>query len=104
MTSPLTIVTFFHFLENGQERVREFQERAAPSFARHGLRIEKEIAVVGRGLIGPSPNLLEQPDLIQIATIPSSEAFQEYLADPEYLDLAPLRDERLESYHFFQGA
>lgn len=91
MPTPLTIVTFFHFLENGDQRLREFQERAAPSFARHQLRVEKEIAVVGRGQIGPSPNLLEQPDLIQIATIPSSEAFQEYLADPDVRELAPIR-------------
>lgn len=91
MTAPLVIVSSFHFLDRGIERLREFQEQAAPSFAKHQLSIEKEITVAGRGQIGDSVNTLEQPDLIQISTIPSLEAFQAYLSDPIVQQLAPLR-------------
>lgn len=91
MNQTIALVTFFFFKEQGIEKLRQFQNAAAPLFAKHQLTIAKEFVPSGQGQIGSAPNVRERPDLVQIALFPSLENLQAYLADPDVAALAPLR-------------
>ena len=91
MSQTITLVTFFHFQEQGIEKLRQFQALAAPLFLKHHLAIDKEFVPSGQGQIGAAPNGRERPDLVQIASFPALENLRAYLADPEVAALAPIR-------------
>lgn len=79
----------------GQKGLLEFKEKASPLFEKYGIKVERVISIKNKGqIIGQ--NLLETPHLIQIISVPSFEIFQKYLNDPEYLKLAPIRDQSTE--------
>lgn len=80
---------------NGTQAMMQFQELAMPLFARHKIKIERVILAKSKGQI-VGKNEMDIPDLIQIVSAPSLEAFQQYLKDPEYLKIAPIRDEACE--------
>ena len=75
----------------GSAALAQFRKAAAPLFAKYDLHIERVLACTGKGeLVGKNPH--ELPDLIQVLSFPSLEAFRGYTADAEYVRLAALRD------------
>lgn len=89
----------------GLESLVEFNRKGIRSglFPRWGIhvghlaKIDRSMAAIGT-LDGPNPQAL-----VHFA-IEEPSRMGGYLSDPEYQTLAPLRDQALESYHFFQGA
>lgn len=69
----------------------EFRAEAAPLFRKYGLRVDRALSATGKGqLVGTNAHAV--PDLIQVLSFPSVQAFREYSTDPDYLRLAKLRD------------
>lgn len=85
----ITMLTWLH--PGGMAAMASFRQNAAPLFAKHDVRVERLIAGTGKGqLVGTNPH--ETPDLLQIVSMPSLEAFRAYTSDPEYVRLAATRD------------
>ena len=75
----------------GPALMAEFRDRAAPLFAKYDLRLERQLAITGKGqIVGENP--FEQPDIIQMVSFPSVERFKAYVGDPQYVEFAKLRD------------
>lgn len=92
MPAPRFTLTMLMALQpDGAAALAAFRQAAGPLLARHDVRIERVLRIHGKGQIVGS-NDFEQPDLIQQISLPSPEAFKAYVADPEYLALAPARD------------
>lgn len=91
--SPRLAVTMLVWLEpDGRAKLKHFAERGAPLFERYDLRVERVLEPSGKGaLVGENPH--EVPDLIQVFSMPSLEAFRAYTADSEYVRLAAERDQ-----------
>jgi len=90
--------TFFYFKEGGIIQLKNYQNQAANLFNRYDMRIEHTLTVVRKGQIGSVENSIEQPDQIQVFSLPSMESFQKYAADPEYLELSKIRDAGLRKF------
>ena len=70
------------------ERFTEYQEKAKPILAKHGVHIERWLmtqSMDGEGL--------ERPDQIVVTWFRSKAAKQAFESDPEFLEAAKIRDE-----------
>jgi uncharacterized protein (DUF1330 family) len=87
---------------NGMDRLMEFNQQGQGSglFARYGVHAERFIQVMKTM---PAIGELDypQPEWIVIFGVDDATQMKEYISDPAYVALAPLRDNALKSYHFF---
>lgn len=90
-TARFVLTMLMGLQPEGAAALTSFRQSAGPLLARHDVRIERVLRIRGKGQIVGS-NDFELPDLIQQISLPSREAFNAYLADPEYQALAPVRD------------
>jgi len=89
--SRIYITTMIWLKPGAAPSLAQFREQAQPVWNKYDLRVERALVCTGKGqLIGD--NRHDLPDLIQIISLPSLEAFQRYAADPEYVRLAGERD------------
>lgn len=94
-------LAFVRFLPGGADGMREFNRRAGPLFVRHGMFIEtildvsKTLTPVGE----PLPDFA--PECVVLFFLEEPGAMKAYASDPEYRELAPIRDRGLRSYDFF---
>lgn len=91
-TAPRLVITMLVWTHpDGEARLAQFAQRAAPLFRRYGVEVDRVLTPVGKGsLVGENPH--EVPDLIQVLSMPSLDRFQAYTSDPEYQKLAKERD------------
>lgn len=91
-TPPRIFVTTLVWLApGGGEALSTFRARAAGLFAKHDLRVERTLVGTAKGqLVGSNPH--DVPDVLQVFSLPSMDAFAAYAADPDYLRLASERD------------
>ena len=71
------------------ERFAEYQERAKPILARHGVHIERWL--ITQDMDGDG--LIERPDQIVVTWFRSPEAKAAFENDPAFVDVAKIRDE-----------
>lgn len=90
------------FLPNGESGMDAFNEQAQGLFARHGMHLET-VLKIGQVMtpIGAAEDM--NPERIVVFFLDQASALKGYAADPEYLELAPLRDDGLETYDLFLG-
>ena len=69
-----------------------FEARAQAVMARHGAAIERAIAIQG-------PPARE----VHVVSFPSDDAWQAYRADPDLVDLAPLRAKAITATEILVG-
>ncbi|MBL8682284.1 MAG: hypothetical protein JNK05_24160 [Myxococcales bacterium] len=89
---PRIFVTTLAWLApGGREALSTFRARAGGLFAKHDLRVERTLVGHGKGqLVGSNPH--DVPDVLQVFSLPSLDAFSAYTKDPEYVRLASERD------------
>ena len=103
-TAPrFTLAMLLWLTTDGAARLSEFRDRSTELFKRYDLRIERQLAITGKGQI-VGENRFEQPDLIQLLSFPSVDAFEAYLRDPSYIDLSRGRDEGIRRMTVLGGA
>lgn len=79
---------------DGMEALARFRRDAAEVLARHGVRVDRILALRGKGqIVGENPHDL--PDMFQLVSFPDAATFKAYVSDPEYLALAKERDQAL---------
>lgn len=93
--NPFMISMMIWVKPEGEKGLSEFKIKATPLFVKYGIKIERVVKIQNKGQI-VGQNLWDTPTLIQIISASSSESFQQYLQDPEYIKLAPLRDQAVE--------
>jgi len=103
MENRTYFTSFLYFKEGGKEQLKEFQEKAASLFTKYDMRIEYVLMITKKGEIGEAKNLIEQPDHIQVFSLPSIELFQQYATNPEYLELSKIRDDGLRKFNVTIG-
>jgi len=96
-------VAFVRFLEGGATGLAEFNRRASGLFSRHGMHVEHmfDVARVAAPIGEALPDF--SPERVIVFYLDDPSALKAYATDPEYLELAPLRDRGLASYDFFLG-
>lgn len=103
MAAPrFTLAMLVWLKPNGAAALAEFGAKAAPLFAKYDLRVERRLVITGKGQI-VGQNTHAQPDLIQILSFPSPEAFKAYASDPLYVELAVARDQGIERMAVLAG-
>ena len=104
MAPPRFTLTMLVWLKpGGAAAIAEFGAKAAPLFSKYDLRVERRLAVTGKGQI-VGQNTYEQPDLIQVLSFPTAEAFKAYASDPLYVELAVARDQGMRRMTVLAGA
>lgn len=95
-------VGFARFKPGGEAGLDTFNRRAQALFARHGMHVES-MQQVAQTLtpVGTSDGLA--PQRVVVFFLDDATRLPAYAADPEYRQLAPLRDDGLERYDFFLG-
>lgn len=96
-------LAFVRFLAGGAEGMLEFNRRAKGLFERHGMHIESMIDVAKTVTPVGSPLASFAPERVLVFFLDDPSAMKGYAADPEYKDLAPMRDRGLDRYDFFVG-
>lgn len=90
--SRLYITMLLWLKPEGERTLNTFREAAASLWRQHDLRVERMLTGTGKGqLIGVNPH--DVPDLLQVISMPSLDAFRAYTASPEYVRLAAARDQ-----------
>ncbi len=70
------------------ERFTEYQEKAKPILAKHGVHIERWLMTQDMDGDG-----LERPDQIVVTWFSSADATAAFENDPEFVEVAKIRDE-----------
>jgi uncharacterized protein (DUF1330 family) len=102
-TKRLYGIAFLRFQPDGAEGLAEFNRRAGDLFLRHGMHVElmfnvmKTVTPVGEALSDFAPQR------VIVFFLDDATALRDYATDPEYIELAPIRDKGLLSYDFFLG-
>jgi uncharacterized protein (DUF1330 family) len=87
----LYIIMLVWLKPGGEQALHTFREQAAHLWQHHDVRVERVLTGTGKGqLIGANPH--DVPDLLQVVSVPSLEAFRAYTTSPEYVRLAEARD------------
>lgn len=104
VASPrFTLAMLVWLKPNGAAALADFSAKAAPLFGKYDLRVERRLAITGKGqIVGHNDH--EQPDLIQILSFPDPEAFKAYVSDPLYVELAVARDQGIRRTTVIAGA
>jgi len=103
MENRVYFTSFLYFNEGGFEKFQEFQEKAEDLFEKYDLRMEHALNIVKKGEIGEVKNSIEQPDRINVFSLPSMELFQKMAVDDEYQELAKIRDAGLRKFNATLG-
>lgn len=103
METRLYGVGLIRFKPNGAQGLDTFNQRAQALFARHGMHVESMIDVQQTMTPVGMPEAM-QPQRIVVFFLDNPTAMKGYATDPEYLSLAPIRDDGLEAYDFFIGS
>jgi hypothetical protein len=100
----LYMVGLADFQNKDAEGLERFNKQAIESglFNKHGMHIEYQLAPFKSAVVVGDLNV-STPDRIQIFFIDKPENFKEYVSDPIYKELSPLRDKTLMKYDFFAG-
>lgn len=103
VASRLYGVGLVSFKPAGEAGLDTFNERAQALFKRHGMHVELMMRVQhGAQPVGEKDERMN-PERVVVFFLDDASAMRGYLADPEYIALAPLRDEGLNTYDFFVG-
>jgi uncharacterized protein (DUF1330 family) len=96
-------VAFLRFHPNGSAGLTEFNQRASNLFARHGMHVELtfDVAKVATPIGEPLADFT--PERAIVFYLDNPAALRAYATDPEYVELAPIRDRGLAAYDFFLG-
>jgi uncharacterized protein (DUF1330 family) len=90
-TPRLFVTTLIWLNPGGRAALSKFRSEAGPLFRKYDLRVERVLAGTGKGqIVGHNP--YEVPDVLQVFSLPSLDAFAAYTADAEYVRLASERD------------
>jgi uncharacterized protein (DUF1330 family) len=93
-TPRFAVAMFLWLGPDGKAALARFRQNAAPILARHGVQVDRVLELRGKGqIVGENPH--ELPDMFQHVSFPDAAAFKAYVSDPEYLALAPDRDQAL---------
>jgi len=76
--------------DGGQEQYRKYMEAAGPIVQKHGGKPASDLLVPEASLIGEF-----DADLVFMVEWPSFEVFQQFISDPEYAKVQPLREEAI---------
>ena len=99
----LYVAQLIHFKEGGEEKVRNFVNKALPLFKRYGFHFDywfkpvKKIDAIGDG------SDMDMPDKVVIFHADDPAQLKPYNEDPEYLELAKERAEAVEHNKIFGG-
>lgn len=100
--SPLHFVAFAYYAEGGREKMAEFRRKVRPLWDKYGLEHSYSIAVANQGaIVGANP--MEQPDEIFVQVAHDPAKFQQYITDPDYLLVKPLREQALRKMTYVMG-
>ncbi|RAW01533.1 hypothetical protein [Pseudochryseolinea flava] len=69
-------------------------------FSKYGIHAEAFVKVM-KSMPAIGALDYKQPDLIALFGVDDASKMKAYLSDRQYLELAPIRDNTLDSYHFF---
>ncbi|MEQ1568663.1 MAG: hypothetical protein ABMA64_23695 [Myxococcota bacterium] len=87
----VTLTMLIWLAPGGEQALNTFREQAAPLWQQHDLRVERVLSGTGKGqLLGVNPH--DVPDVLQVVSMPSLEAFRAYTTSPEYVRLSAARD------------
>ena len=103
VASRLYGVGLVRFKPAGEAGLDTFNARAQALFKRHGMHVERMVRVQHCAQpVGEKDDRMA-PERVVIFFLDDASAMRGYIADPEYLALAPLRDKGLARYDFFVG-
>ena len=95
-------VGLVRFKPGGEAGLDAFNRQAQPLFARHGMHVESMQQVMQvMTPVGMADALA--PQRVVVFFLDDASRLPAYASDPEYRQLAPLRDNGLERYDFFLG-
>lgn len=103
VASRLYGVGLVSFKPQGEQGLDTFNERAQALFKRHGMHVERMMRVQHCAQPVGEKDERMNPERVVVFFLDDASAMRGYLADPEYIALAPLRDEGLNTYDFFVG-
>lgn len=103
VASRLYGVGLVSFKPQGEQGLDTFNERAQDLFKRHGMHVERMMRVQHCAQPVGEKDERMNPERVVVFFLDDASAMRGYLADPEYIALAPLRDEGLNTYDFFVG-
>ncbi len=96
-------VGFVKFKENGRSGLLDFNLKASQIFKRHGMHVESMFdAKISKVTNGRDFSTFS-PELIVTFFLDNQASMKDYINDPEYQSLSPIRDNGLEAYDFFVG-
>jgi uncharacterized protein (DUF1330 family) len=88
---------------DGAASLATFRQQAQALFEKYDVRVDGQWRMHGKGqIVGQNP--FETPDLVQQVSFPSLAQFKAYVSDPEYLRLAPARDQGLRQVTAIAGS
>jgi uncharacterized protein (DUF1330 family) len=96
-------VAFLRFHPDGAAGLTEFNQRASGLFARHGMHVERMFDVAKTVAPIGEPLVCFAPERVIVFYLDDPAALRGYATDPEYVELAPIRDRGLAAYDFFLG-
>lgn len=103
VASRLYGVGLVSFKPQGEAGLDTFNERAQDLFKRHGMHVERMMRVQHCAQpVGEKDDRMN-PERVVVFFLDDASAMRSYIADPEYVALAPLRDKGLNTYDFFVG-
>ncbi|MFO1388384.1 hypothetical protein [Cellvibrio sp.] len=100
----LYMVGLANFKNQDAEGLEKFNKAAIENglFSKHGMHIEYQLVPFKVAtVVGDTTAVI--PERIQVFFIDKAESFREYVSDPVYKNLSPLRDNTLTKYDFFAG-
>lgn len=103
VASRLYGVGLVSFKPQGEQGLDTFNQRAQDLFKRHGMHVERMMRVQHCAQPVGEKDERMNPERVVVFFLDDASAMRGYLADPEYIALAPLRDEGLNTYDFFVG-
>lgn len=105
LINRMYVVGLANFKEGDSDGIEEFNKQAIQKglFEKHGMHIELQLqpfkvaTVVGDAKV-------ETPDRVQLFFVDNPENLKQYISDPLYKELSPIRDSTLLKYDFFGGS
>jgi hypothetical protein len=86
----------------GYDQLISFNQKGQSSglFTKYGIHSESFIKII-KSMPAIGALDYQQPELIVIFGVDDATKMKDYIADREYQKIAPIRDNALNSYHFF---
>jgi uncharacterized protein (DUF1330 family) len=96
----IALVTFRDSL--GYEQLIEFNQKGQDSglFAKYGIHAENFVKIM-KSMPAIGALDYQQPELVVVFGVDDPAKMKDYIADSNYQKLAPIRDNALQTYHFF---